>query len=281
MHRPVLALLSCLLAFHIGNTETRAQASLKLYVFNCGMFEFESVETFGVGDEETDVRRLAVPCYVIEHERGRLLWNGGLPSGFAAADGWQGEEAMRMRLDRTLPEQLAEMGLGMDAFDYVAFSHLHFDHIGVANEVVGATWLIQRPEYEAAFADAETAQRVGFDPSLYASLREGEVEVLEGEHDVFGDGRVRILPAPGHTPGHQVLFIDLAETGPVVLSGDLYILRLGREERRVPSFNYDAEQTRASMDAVEAFLEAVGAELWIEHELAWFEQLRKAPAYYN
>lgn len=255
--------------------------SVRLYVFDCGRLRFDSVEGFGVSNEETDVRELSVPCYMIEHERGRLLWNAGLPSSLAETEGWTEPEApgMRVRLDRTLGDQLAALGLDLGLFDYVAFSHMHFDHVGAANEVEGATLLIQRPEYEAAFADSVTVP--GFDPSLYAGLRDLERVMLDGDHDVFGDGRVRIISAPGHTPGHQVLFVDLEETGPIVLSGDLYHLRMSRAGRRVPPFNVDQAATLASMDRVEAFLEEAGAELWIEHDLARFETLRRAPQYYR
>jgi glyoxylase-like metal-dependent hydrolase (beta-lactamase superfamily II) len=258
---------------------TTTEEPLKLYVLDCGTLRFESVEAFGIADDETDVRDLAVPCYVIEHEKGRMLWDGGLPSGLAETPGWQGEGGMRMRLDRTVGEQLADMGLDMSSFDYVAFSHMHFDHIGVANELQGATVIIQKPEYEAAFADEVTVP--GFDPTLYVGLRDLEHLVIEGEHDVFGDRRVRLVPAPGHTPGHQVLFVDLAETGPVVLSGDLYHFRFSRENMRVPNFNVDEQASRESMDRIERFLAEAGAELWIGHELAWFEQLKKAPLFYE
>lgn len=257
-------------------------ASVRLHVFDCGRIRFESVVEFGVSNEETDVRELSVPCYMVEHERGRLLWNAGLPSSLAEAEGWiEPEDAagMRVRLDRTLADQLAALGLDLGSFDYVAFSHMHFDHVGAANEVEGATLLIQRPEHEAAFADPVTMP--GFDPSLYGVLRDLERVMLDGDHDVFGDGRVRIISAPGHTPGHQALFVDLEETGPIVLSGDLYHFRVSRAGRRVPPYNFDRAATLASMDRVEAFLEKTGAELWIEHDLARFEMLRKAPQYYR
>ena len=121
----------------------------------------------------------------------------GLPSATAEADGWDGNT----RLDRTLADQLAELDLGFDlrSLDYVAFSHMHYDHVGVANEVEGATWLVQGPEYEAMFGgggDVPAAQ-----PELYENLRDADRVILDGDHDVFGDGRVRILSAPGHTPG--------------------------------------------------------------------------------
>jgi glyoxylase-like metal-dependent hydrolase (beta-lactamase superfamily II) len=252
-----------------------ARAPLALYVFDCGRIRFASIEGFSIEDHETDVRELAVPCYVVEHEKGRLLWDAGLPSSLAEKEGWQGE-GMQQRLERTFTDQLAEAGLDMASFDYMAFSHFHFDHVGTANEVEGATLLISQAEYDAAFADPVTTP--GFVPELYSNLRDAERVIVGEDHDVFGDGRVRIVAAPGHTPGHQVLFVDLAETGPIVLSGDLYHFRFSREHRRVPSFNTDREQTLVSMDRVDALLEETGAELWIQHELAHFGSLDRAPA---
>ena len=260
------------------STEAETKTALKLYVFDCGMLRFDSIESFSISDDETDIRDLIVPCYVVDHEKGRLLWDGGLPSKTADVDGWQGE-GMLSRLDRTFSEQLHEIGLDMSSFDYAAYSHMHFDHVGVANEVNGATLIIQKKEYDAAFADEVTVP--GFDPTLYNNLKDAEQIFIEGDHDVFGDGLVRIISAPGHTPGHQILFIDLANSGPVVLSGDLYHFAISRQDRRVPEFNVDRDLTLASMDRVEALVEETGAKFWIEHELAFFEQLNKAPAYYD
>jgi glyoxylase-like metal-dependent hydrolase (beta-lactamase superfamily II) len=244
------------------------------------MLRFDSIEPFSIADDETDIRDLIVPCYVVEHEYGRLLWDGGMPSSTAELEGWQEEDTgMWSRLDRTLSEQLPGIGLDMTSFDYMAFSHMHFDHVGVANEVDGATLIIQKAEYDATFGDEVTVP--GVVPTLYENLKDAERILIEGDHDVFGDGRVRIISAPGHTPGHQVLLIDLANTGPVVLSGDLYHFAITRQERRVPEFNVDREKTLASMDRVEALVEEAGATLWIEHELELFEQLNKAPAFYD
>ena len=77
-----------------------------------------------------------------------------------------------------------------------------------------------------------------------------------------------------------MLFVDLAETGPIVLSGDLYHTAPSYELRRVPTFNFDEAQTRASFEKLDAFLEETGAELWIE-QTAHHESLRKPPEYYQ
>lgn len=254
-------------------------AGPKLTVFDCGRIEIDDVALFGLTNDETSVRELFVPCYLVEHAGGRLLWDAGLPLQNVGRGELELQPGARMSYARGLPDQLAEMGLTPGDIDRVAFSHMHFDHVGAANLFAHATLWIQRPEYEAAFLHAQESEF--FDPSLYSKLADAPRELLEGDADVFGDGRVRILSAPGHTPGHQVLWIDLDNLGPIVLAGDLYHFRASRELRRVPSFNSDPEQTLASMERVEAIVEETGATLWIEHDKALADGLRLAPASYD
>ncbi len=99
-------------------SKPKAGTSLKLYVFDCGRLNYDSVEPLGVADNETEVRDLIVPCYVIEHEEGRLLWEGGLASSLAEIAGWQEMDGgWRMRLDRTFEEQIAELDFSISDFD--------------------------------------------------------------------------------------------------------------------------------------------------------------------
>ena len=261
-------------------SKSKEEPGLKLFVFDCGRLNYDSIDVFGISDLESDVRDLIVPCYVIEHEKGRLLWEGGLASSYSELEGWhEMDGGWRLRLDRTLASQLDEVGLSMSTFDFAAFSHFHFDHTGVANELIDSRLIIQKPEYDSAFADSVTVP--GFVRSLYDNFSDDNILVVDGEHDVFGDGRVRLIPTPGHTSGHQVLFVDLLETGPLIVSGDLYIFDIGRKQRLVPSFNADSIQTLQSMDLVEALVEETGADVWITHELVNFTKLRKAPLYHQ
>jgi glyoxylase-like metal-dependent hydrolase (beta-lactamase superfamily II) len=107
------------------------------------------------------------------------------------------------------------------------------------------------------------------------------VIITDEEHDVFGDGTVIIKNAPGHTQGHQVLYVKLANTGGVVLSGDLYHYPQERTLNRLPTFEFSEAQTQTSREEVEEFLTRTGAALWIQHELAAHRKLRKAPEYYD
>lgn len=258
----------------------RPPQELRLYIFDCGRVRLDSVEGFGLSDRETDVREGVFPCYVIEHPRGRLLWDGGMPSSVASTPGWQ--EVMpgyHVRLDRTLAAQLAPMDLTLDSFDFIVFSHLHWDHVGIANELRKGTVLLQRAEHDAAFAPVVTVP--GFKPETYAGIRRMKMQLIDGDYDVFGDGLVRIFFAPGHTPGHHVMMVRLAETGPVMLSADLYHFRISREKQSVPLFNVDAAQSRRSMQRIESLLRENGANLWIHHDLELFATQKKAPAYYR
>jgi len=98
---------------------------------------------------------------------------------------------------------------------------------------------------------------------------------------VFGDGTVVIKTAPGHTPGHQMLFLRLKKFGPLLLEGDLYHLPEERTLDRVPTFDFDAAMTRATRVKTEAFLKETGAVMWIQHDPPTNEKIRKAPKFYE
>ena len=217
------------------------------------------------------------PCYLIRHPRGTLVWDTGIPDslvkrpvGPPPSDG-----SVRFRVSKTLASQLEEIGFQPADVTYLALSHMHYDHVGNANMFAGSTLLIQEQERRAAFTDSALASTAG---RHYAELRSSKTIVLNGAHDVFGDSSVVIMPAPGHTAGHQVLLLRLPKTGPVVLSGDLYHFAKNRQLRRMPQFNFDREMTLRSMDRIEAFLARTGATLWIQHDPEQGATLPRAPA---
>jgi glyoxylase-like metal-dependent hydrolase (beta-lactamase superfamily II) len=120
------------------------------------------------------------------------------------------------------------------------------------------------------------------EPTFFDKLKDAKTTILtDKDYDVFGDGTVVIKYAPGHTPGHQVLFLKLKESGPILLAGDLYHLPQEITMHRFPSFEFDKDQSAVSREKIEAFLKQSGARLWIEHDLATFTLLKKSPAYYE
>ena len=266
--KTVLTVLLALLA-------AAAHAGPKLYVFDCGSLEFDDVTEFGLKATDTPVRELFVPCYLIEHAKGKLLWDTGLPLTAAGKGVVQFPGGGSMRYDRSIVDQLADMHIAPKDLT-VAFSHLHLDHAGGANGFAEAHVLMQKAEWDAVLANYDQ-----FDPSVLEKLKTVKLDVFPGDRDVFGDGSVRIIAAPGHTPGHQVLLVKLDKTGPILLGGDLYHFRVSRTMRAVPTFNSDKAQTLASMDKVEALVKQTGATFWIEHDKALADTLKKAPEFYD
>ncbi len=180
---------------------------------------------------------------------------------------------------KPLKMQLAELGYAPADIKYLALSHYHYDHTANANAFAGATWLVREDEREAMFAERPPGVT---QPSTYAALRNSKTVILRNdEHDVFGDGTVVIKSAPGHTPGHQVLYLKLVKTGGVVLSGDLYHYPEERRLNRVPTFEFNQQQTRATRVVIEGFLKKMGARLWIQHDLRATARLKKSPDYYE
>jgi glyoxylase-like metal-dependent hydrolase (beta-lactamase superfamily II) len=117
-------------------------------------------------------------------------------------------------------------------------------------------------------------------PETYSALRNADTKLLDNEDfDVFGDGSVVVMSAPGHTPGHQVVAVKLANRGTVVLAGDLYHYPEERATGRIPTFEFDAEQSKVSRARIERYLEDNDAALWIEHDIATHAVLPKSPAY--
>lgn len=253
---------------------------LSLRIFDCGRIEGADPAAFGFPSDLRPARSdLFVPCYLIEHPRGRMIFDTGLPAAIAETADGMTQNGMTMTLDRPLVESLDTLlDLTPDDIDYLALSHMHFDHAGQANAFAGSTWLVQGADYDSAFSETPP---IAVQPDTYSTLRDAERILLDGDHDVFGDGSVMLLSTPGHTPGHQALLVRLPETGNVVLSGDLYHYPESREHGLVPVFNTDADQTRASMQRIEGLLEQTGAELWIEHDPSLAESLKLAPHAYR
>jgi glyoxylase-like metal-dependent hydrolase (beta-lactamase superfamily II) len=254
---------------------------LRLYVLDCGTITEMDAKLFGLKPEELGREvTFVTPCYLIVHPKGKLMWDvGQVPDKDIPDDGTEVVQQRFLRAKRRLSTQLAALGVHPKDVTYLAMSHYHADHTANANMFAGSTWIVQQAEYDAMFTDAEHAIR---SPETYDQLKNSKRITLNNEdHDVFGDGTVVIKTAPGHTPGHQMLFLKLKNFGPLLLAGDLYHLPEERTLDRVPTFDFDAAMTRQTRKQVEEFLRQSGAKLWIQHDAPTYAGLKKPPQYYD
>jgi glyoxylase-like metal-dependent hydrolase (beta-lactamase superfamily II) len=203
-------------------------------------------------------KTLTDSCYLVTHNGQQLLWDTGLPAALKGKTQTEGD--FTTTLTKTVPEQLAQLGVKPQDIDFVGISHMHFDHTGQAAQFPQATLLIGKPDY-----DQSAGKDDPFGPWRKGGNGGSIKFVVSGEADVFGDGSVTALFLPGHTAGHMALLVKLA-SGPVLLSGDLYHASEAREQRGVPGFNSSREETLASMDKFEALAKQNGAKVIIQHE---------------
>ena len=252
----------------------------RLYVFNCGESTVSDVSRWTPGVNVGKPGEFSANCYLIQHTRGWMMFDSGINDNVATMPkGFQrGKESPRYILRKPLRVQLSEIGIDPKQITHVAFSHTHGDHVGNGNLFSNATLHIQQAEYDIAFGP-EAVSKWNFEVTSYDKLRANPIVRLDGDHDVFGDGAVMIIATPGHTPGHQSLLVRLPKRGAVILSGDMVHLRDNWEQRRVPAFNFNREQSLQSMEKVAALMKQTGAQLWINHDKAQSDAIPKAPAY--
>ena len=250
----------------------------RLYVLDCGEARIPDVSPWSPGFNIGKPAVFSDNCYLIRHGQDWMIWDTGFPDALAAMpEGMAGARNMRAFRSRTLVSQLAEIGVTPEQVKFLAFSHSHGDHVGNGNLFTSATLYIQQPEYDAAFGPEPA--KYGFNPATYDNLRNNPVVKLQGDFDVFGDGSVKILSTPGHTPGHQSLLVRLPKTGAVVLSGDVAHFRENFVNRRAPGFNFNVEQSLQSMDKIAGVLQSEHAQLWINHDAAQSATLPHAPQF--
>jgi glyoxylase-like metal-dependent hydrolase (beta-lactamase superfamily II) len=260
--------------------------SPRIYVLDGGVLASETAR-YRLTDADVEEVSLSVASFLVVHPRGVLMWDAGAVADHERS-GPVGTEQRLVRRDggerfvklgQTLVSQLAAAGYTPNDVTYLALSHYHWDHTADANLFARATWLVEKREYDAMFsADPPGGTR----PETYSALKNSRtMTITSAEYDVFGDGTVVIKQAPGHTEGHSVLYVKLANTGGVVLSGDLYHYPAERTLGRLPTFEVSEAETKASRESLEGFLTRMKAQLWIQHDLPAHRRLKKAPEFYD
>ncbi len=195
--------------------------------------------------------RLPIPAYLIETGEQRILIDTGLHPAAAAdaANFYHGSPAMdvfALEQDLSLAEQVDLATVTM-----LVLTHLHFDHAGGLPLIPAAVPLvIQRREWDAAY-DRAAVERNFFLPRDYSGVDERRLVLVDGDHDLLGDGSIELLLTPGHTPGHQSVRI-----GDLVIGADVALFAGGLDDHRFPLFGDDHEQQRRSAERLRGLRDA-------------------------
>lgn len=272
-----LILLVGLLLFGCS-TNNEVDTNTRLYVLDCGYVTVSDISVFSPGHDKGKSRELVDSCYLIRHPKGDFLWDTGLPDSLGDTKNGQTSGIFHTTVQKKLVDQLIEIGLTPKDIEKVGVSHFHFDHTGNLNLFNGSEIIIQKEEFDAAFGP--NAKKFGFNPDSYNEINKDKVKVINGDYDVFGDGSVVIIKTTGHTPGHQSLLVRLKKQPPIILTGDVYHFQKNRQYRRIPSFNFNVDQTRRSFVKIDDLLEKEGATLWIQHDKDQRAKRKMSPTYY-
>jgi glyoxylase-like metal-dependent hydrolase (beta-lactamase superfamily II) len=261
----------------VAQNKPGAVTSPRLYIFDNGHIRGLDPKLFGFAREELKEVDFVNVSYLIVHPKGTLMFDAGaVEDSHFKPDGSPVTEGIMTATTPLLP-QIAAAGYKPGDITYFALSHYHSDHTANSNQFAGSTWIVQKADRDWMFADKPQGI---IRPESYSALRNAKTRILNNEDlDVFGDGVVRVISTPGHTPGHQVVFLRLPKTGPVVLAGDLYHYPEEITTGRVPTFEFNVEQSRASREKVQRLIKETGAQLWIEHDIATHARLPRSPKY--
>ncbi len=255
---------------------TAPAVAMQFYTLDGGHLDFKNMGAFSdTGEHEGEPGSIAVPCYLIHHGKDWLLWDTGLGDKIAAEPNGEYKFGGHFTVRRTLKSQLAQIGLKPDDIHYVALSHLHSDHSGNTVLFPQATFLVAAVELTWARGVPTPG---GVEPALIAPLADAHVSASDEDKDVFGDGTVQTLKAPGHTPGHRMLLVKLAP-GYLLISGDLYHTRENYEKGLIPNENVSRADTLASFARFARVRDNTHARVIIQHSPADFAALPAFPKF--
>lgn len=250
-------------------------AGVRLFAMTCGWLTGD-LGSMLAGRQGTI--RFPVPAYLIEHPKGRVLFDTGMhPQSPLDPHGQIGDLASAFSVDirpgEDVKARLEQLDIDADKVEYVINSHLHFDHTGGNELVPNARIIIQEREWEAGHVP-ELIKANAFNPLNY---EHGHlVRRVNGEFDLFGDGTVVTVPTFGHTPGHQSLKVKLS-SGEVLLAADACYFKQTLENLHLPGIVFDRAQMMNSLLLLRK-MQRAGARIFYGHDPEFWEQVPQAPS---
>ena len=293
-----VAVLFVLVAFSLmmeGTPDANADSKLpdpikagvaeKLFRLDCGRSLANDESVWTPGENAGRSIEFSSTCWLIKHGSEWLLWDTGVPEA-ALNDprGWSTlPKLIVYHLDKTLTDQLAEIGLKPRDIARVAISHTHGDHIGNVGLFPNSTILMQQAEYSWIHSlngpNDDVNQLMALARKLLGTPK--NLQLIDGDTDVFGDGSVTLISTPGHTPGHQSLLVHLKNSGFIILSGDVVHSEENFEKNIVPSLNTNKTESIASMEKIRQLIAIYKATLFINHDKKQTDKLKLLPAFYD
>lgn len=252
---------------------------MKMHILSGGRLRYRrSIYYPSAGRDET--MEMPVVCVLLKHRQGVVLFDTGCHPDAAtgAAARWGGLARLMppvMTPQDTVIAQLPQAGVRPEDVDVVVCSHLHPDHCGCNAFFPRAT--VMAHSAEIAAARAQNAAGQGYVSVEFAAT---PLTPVDGEHDLFGDGRLTLLPLPGHTPGSMGMHVVLDRDGTFLLASDAVAVQAHLDQRYAPKNTADVAAALQSIGRVADF-QRQGATVLFGHDEAQWRTLRTGEAFYE
>ncbi len=263
-------------------------ADVRLYVLDLGSIVVDPSCAMAAQTDGGEYR-IPVPAFLITHAAGNVLFDAGMdPVTITDPDAIWGP-----LLDQITPEmserdhilrQLEVIGLRPDDISHVILSHLHSDHAGGIRFFPNAEFILQRAELETAMPPAlglfypEPYRDARMDGTLADPVR--SVRLVEGDTDLFGDGRIMMISTPGHVPGHQSLLVRLDRTGDVLITADACNDKGQLDNTVIPAGTWKPELSRRSLGRLRELGEKSAMTIY-GHDPEQWPTFKHSPDYYD
>ncbi len=253
---------------------------MKMHMLSGGRLRMRKSVYLAGGDRNERIE-IPVSCVLLRHSQGNVLFDTGChPSVPDDPEARWGAAMVRIMQPIMKPGDnvigaLGGIGVSPDDVDVVVCSHLHPDHCGCNAFFKRATFIIHAREIEAA--RAPKAAEAGYLAGEWE--QDVPLDALDGERDLFGDGRIVLIPLPGHTPGTVGALAALDKSGVFLLASDTVSLRTTLDTGIIPRNTWNAETLEKSLTEIR-HIEADGATVICGHDAAQWASLKKgADAY--
>ena len=236
-----------------------------VYAFVCGRHTIPRVNMIEGSDGDITI---PIVGFVVRHRDGLFVFDTGFSRRvYEDLYEYYPNEALKTRTfhftaEDELVAQMRALDFDPDAVRLLSNSHLHYDHSGGNATFPDATVIVQRAEWDAA--TSAPSESTGYRPSDFDT---GQKQLLiDGEHDVFGDGSVVLFPTNGHTRGHQSLQVQCPD-GTAVLAGDACYMQETLDGGRLPGARNLADPTNylESLEKLQSFT-ASGSVVFVGHD---------------
>jgi glyoxylase-like metal-dependent hydrolase (beta-lactamase superfamily II) len=239
---------------------------MKLFLFQCGTIRTKK-HLLVEGAESNRETEVPVPFYLIMHPAGNLLFDTGQPLAAVEQMSTGNYIPVMTRADY-IANQLKRAGLETTGITHIVLSHLHSDHAGGLEAFSNVLCFIRTSELQCPGSN------------IIGGRDDLQLNCLDGDYDVFGDGLVRIIATPGHSPGHQSLLLKLDNTGEVFLASDSVYLDELLDLNKMPGVFYDREATIQTINMIREMRQR-GVKIISGHDPQAWSDLRKFPDYYD